>query len=274
MHFPLFILPFDHRNGLAKILGNTYPFEGAELEKVQDLKRLVFEAILEVRKDYTGPGMLGSLFDEETAGDVIPEALKLDLPLILSLEKSGTKTLELIYGDQTEQKLKDVRPTYGKLLVHYQAGHDEAHTQRKIMKQVSDVCETQGVPLMLEILLDKPEGHTPADILAVFKEIHADQIKVGIWKIEGFDAADDWKALALAARAPMIILGRGQNREAVEAWVKAAAQSTVVSGFAIGRTIFEEPVVAYAKGQITRAEALQAIADNYQHFIKLWETYV
>lgn len=274
MHFPFFILPFDHRNGLAKdVLGTTYPFSKADLTKAKELKRMVFEAILKVKNEYKGSGSLGCLFDEETALAEILEAQKVGLPITVSMEKSGTKTLELIHGDRFGERLNELRPTFGKILVHYHPEHeDENATQRTIIKQASDWCETNGVPLMLEILLDKPKGHTADDMLKVFAELHGAGIKVGLWKIEGFEKAEDWQKIAPEAQAPMIILGRGQNATAVATWVEAAAKSGVVDGFAIGRTIFQDALSAYSQGTMSRHDAIKQIAENYQKFIHLWET--
>jgi myo-inositol catabolism protein IolC len=136
MHFPFFILPFDHRNGLAKdVLGTTYPFSEADLKKAKELKKMVFEAILKVQDGYKGKGSLGCLFDEETALDVILEAQKVGLPVTVSMEKSGTKTLELIHGDKFGERLNELRPTFGKILVHYHPGEEEENVaQRKIIK--------------------------------------------------------------------------------------------------------------------------------------------
>ena len=273
MHFPFFILPFDHRNGLARdILECSYPFSEADLARAKDLKRMVFEAILKVRDSYTGSGSLGALFDEETANDIILEAQRVGLPITVSMEKSGTKTLDLIHGEQFGDVLNKLRPTFGKVLVHYHPGQEAENVeQRAILKKVSDWCDTNGVPLMLEILLDKQAGHTPADMLQAFAEIHGAGIKVGMWKIEGFDNVEAWTQIAPEAKAPMIILGRGQNQSAVESWVQAAAKSGVVDGFAIGRTIFQDALTAYIQGTMTKTDAINKIADNYTHFIQLWE---
>ncbi|MFZ2681644.1 MAG: DUF2090 domain-containing protein [Patescibacteria group bacterium] len=275
MHYPLFVLPFDHRNGLAKdILHTTYPFSEADLVTAKDMKKLVFEAILKAKDSYTGPGSLGCLFDEETALDVIHEAQRVGLPVTVSMEKSGTKTLEFIHGEQFGDALNAIRPTFGKILVHYQPGQEaENAEQRALIKTASDWCETNGVPLMLEILLDKPDGHTPDDLIKVFTELHAAQIKVGVWKIEGFDKPEEWQKLAPAAQAPMIILGRGQNETAVMTWIEAAAKSGVVDGFAIGRTIFQDALMSYHESVISRSEAIEKIANNYLKFIQLWETH-
>ena len=274
MHFPLFILPCDHRNGLAKdVLNTTYPFSPSNLVKAKELKQMVLEAILAVRQDYTGTGTLACLFDEETGLEAIMAAEHANLPVAISMEKSGTSTLELIHGDQYATHLSELHPNFGKLLVNYQLSRIEENAkQRQIIKQVSDACEAQGIPLMLEILLHEPSGHTPADMLKVFAEMHADGIKVGVWKIEGFDQTEDWLAVAPQAKAPMIVLGRGQNATAVATWVQAAAKSGVVDGFAIGRTIFQDALTAYAQKTLSRPDAIQSISNRYRGFIHLWES--
>jgi myo-inositol catabolism protein IolC len=273
MHFPFFILPFDHRNGLARdVMNTTYPFSEADAKTAHELKKMVFEAILKVKDTYQGSGALGCLFDEETALEVILEAKKVGLPVTVSMEKSGTKTLELIHGDKFGERLNELRPTFGKILVHYHPDKaEESAAQLKIIKQASDFCATNGAPLMLEVLLDKQGAHSPTDMLRVFADVYSAGIQIGIWKIEGFDKAEDWKAIAPEAKAPMIILGRGQNVRAVETWIEAAAKSGVVDGFAIGRTIFQDPLSAYVQGTLSRADAIEQVANNYQHFIQLWE---
>jgi myo-inositol catabolism protein IolC len=44
-----------------------------------------------------------------------------------------------------------------------------------------------------------------------------------------------------------------------------------VKGFAIGRTIFLKPLQDLLSGTITEEAAKRTIADNFLHFIKLWE---
>lgn len=276
MHFPFFVLPFDHRNGLAKeILGTSYPFSPEDLTRAQALKRIIFDAFLKAKAEYQGSASLGILVDEETGMDIIMEAKEKGIPVTVSVEKSGTNELTFIHGEHFGERLNEIRPTFAKVLIHYHPGNEEVNAkQRILLKQLADFSDPNGVPLMLEVLLDNKQTNTPEEVIQVFEEIHQAGIKVALWKVEGLDSAEDWKQLAPKAQAPMIILGRGQDTPAIEKWVAAAAESKVVDGFAIGRTIFQEPLKAFVAGQLSKTEATEKIAQNYLHFIHLWEQYV
>jgi len=68
----------------------------------------------------------------------------------------------------------------------------------------------------------------------------------------------------------IIILGRGENEERVRAWLTKGAQTRGVIGFAVGRTVFWQPLVDYKEGSISRDEAVARIAMAYQGFCKLF----
>jgi 5-dehydro-2-deoxygluconokinase len=68
----------------------------------------------------------------------------------------------------------------------------------------------------------------------------------------------------------VIVLGRGENAEKVKQWLTTAARVPGLIGFAVGRTIFWEPLKAFKGGQISREEASAQIAQNYKGFCDLW----
>jgi 5-dehydro-2-deoxygluconokinase len=43
-----------------------------------------------------------------------------------------------------------------------------------------------------------------------------------------------------------------------------------IIGFAVGRTIFWEPLVEYRAGKISRDAAIDRVAQNYLEFSNLW----
>lgn len=92
-----------------------------------------------------------------------------------------------------------------------------------------------------------------------------------LWKLEMQKSARDWKKLAKIAKVPMILLGHGESMKVVDNWVIDAAKSGAVDGFAIGRTIFFDPIKKYHEKSITKKQAIDAIAKNYLHFVKLWD---
>jgi myo-inositol catabolism protein IolC len=68
-----------------------------------------------------------------------------------------------------------------------------------------------------------------------------------------------------------IILGRGENDEKVREWLTTAATVPGFIGFAVGRTVFWEPLVDWLAKKTSRKEAVAEIARRYSEFVHLFE---
>ncbi len=68
-----------------------------------------------------------------------------------------------------------------------------------------------------------------------------------------------------------VVLGRGANDAKVDHWLAQAAPVDGFVGFAIGRSIWWDPLKAYVDGKIERRAAAQRIAENYLRFVKVYE---
>src|SRR5439155_1495646 len=60
-----------------------------------------------------------------------------------------------------------------------------------------------------------------------------------------------------------VVLGRGANAAKVDHWLAQAATVDGFVGFAIGRSIWWDPLKAYVDGKIERVEGARRIAENY-----------
>jgi 5-dehydro-2-deoxygluconokinase len=95
--------------------------------------------------------------------------------------------------------------------------------------------------------------------------------------LEGIGTESDSRRVAAQARAGgrdrvgVIVLGRGENAEKVKHWLSTAARVPGLIGFAVGRTIFWEPLKGVREGRLTREQASGQIAANYKAFCDLWE---
>ena len=98
-----------------------------------------------------------------------------------------------------------------------------------------------------------------------------------VWKIEGVDARADCEMLVAQARTGgregvvCVVLGRGADDAKVDHWLGEAAPVEGFVGFAIGRSIWWDPLKAYVDGKIERRAAAQQIAQNYLRFVKVYE---
>lgn len=65
-------------------------------------------------------------------------------------------------------------------------------------------------------------------------------------------------------------LDRGSSKTAVIDWLRKAAGVPGFIGFAVGRTTFWDPIVAYRDGKTTREQAAQQIADNLAEWVDVF----
>ena len=108
-------------------------------------------------------------------------------------------------------------------------------------------------------------------------EIQDAGIEVDIWKIEGVDERSDCEMLAAQARSGgredvvCVVLGRGADDAKVDHWLRAAAPVDGFVGFAIGRSIWWDPLKAYVDGKIERISGAEKVAENYLRFVDVYE---
>ena len=117
----------------------------------------------------------------------------------------------------------------------------------------------------------------PALMRRAIAEIQEAGIEVDIWKIEGVDERADCEAIVAQTRAGgrdrvvCVVLGRGADDAKVDEWLRAAAPVDGYVGFAIGRSIWWDPLKAYVDGKIERIAGAQQIAANYLRFVEVYE---
>jgi 5-dehydro-2-deoxygluconokinase len=68
-----------------------------------------------------------------------------------------------------------------------------------------------------------------------------------------------------------VVLGRGANDAKVDHWLAQAAPVEGFVGFAIGRSIWWDPLKSYVDGKTERSVAAKQIATNYLRFVKVYE---
>lgn len=286
MQNQLLILPFDHRSSFVKNLLNfTPPLDEEQKQKVQELKQLVFNGFREAVVNYENKDWFGILVDEEFGEEIGKQAKRMGVKLAIPVEKSGQDVFDFEYGANFGEHIKKMDPNYVKVLVRYNPENiDNNKIQIERLKRLSDFCQNNNYKLLLELLVpptqkdldlagDKEEyeksyrAEKTARAISEIKET----IKVDIWKIEGFSSSQ-WKEIieAIGSEAKIIFLGRGENQEFVEKWLKAAAPYEQIIGFAIGRTIFYDPLKGYLSGAISQDRARDLISENFKHFADMW----
>ncbi len=106
----------------------------------------------------------------------------------------------------------------------------------------------------------------------VIRECQQAGVEPDIWKIEGLDARDDCSRLAEAAQAGgrdhvrCVVLGRGGDESKVVHWLETGAGVPGFVGFAVGRTIWWDPLEEWLAGA-SADETAETIAANYRRLV-------
>jgi 5-dehydro-2-deoxygluconokinase len=110
------------------------------------------------------------------------------------------------------------------------------------------------------------------------EEIQNFGVESDIWKIEGVDERSDAEMLAEQSRSGegrsgvvCVVLGRGASTEKVEHWLEVAAGVEGFIGFAIGRSIWWDALKGFLNNELDRGAAASQVADNYLHFVQVYE---
>lgn len=291
----IYIMPFDHRGSFQeKLFGIKGRQPNAEETKeIASYKRIIYDGFKKAVAQGVPRDRAGILADEQFGNEVLLDAKKDGFMTACPAEKSGQEEFDFEYGAEFGAHISKYKPTFVKVLVRYNPESDAQGNQRQAarLKTLSDYCHAHGNKFMFELLvpatkeqLAKVSNETsrfdkevrPALMVRAMKELQDHGVEADVWKLEGMETeADCTKVVAQAKvggrkNVGVILLGRGENAEKVNHWLKVAARVPGLIGFAVGRTIFWEPLKAVKEGKISREEAAQLIAKNYKGFCDLW----
>jgi 6-phosphofructokinase/myo-inositol catabolism protein IolC len=288
---PLYILAFDHRTSFAtKMLGISGEPTDADRERMAEAKRIIGQGLLAVA-DTADRSELGALTDEESGAAAAREAKANGLTLALSAEKSSQPEFEFEYGEQFGEHIEAFEPDFVKVLVRYNPEGDTEMNQRQAARlaELSDWLAPRETKYLFELIVppepaqlasleSDPDSFAtelrPQLVVKAIEELHAAGVEPDVWKVEGMTSADDYRLVAEAARADgrdqvgCVVLGAGADETTVAHWLEEAAQVDGFIGFAIGRTIFWEPLSQWRDGSIDADTAATQIAENYRRTVE------
>jgi myo-inositol catabolism protein IolC len=292
----LYILAFDHRGSFQKkmfgIEGEPTPEETAT---IADAKHLIYEGMLEAVKRGAEASATGVLVDEQFGGDIPRDAKAKSLELAMPVEKSGQNEFDFDYGADFGAHIEKFDPNFSKVLVRYNSEDDAEMNERQLgrLKELADWLHGQDRKFLFELLVPATEaqlasvgGDTdrydaelrPELMRRAIEDIQNFGIEVDVWKIEGVDERSDAEMIAQQTRSGQgresvtcVLLGRGASTEKVEHWLEQASGVDGFIGFAIGRSIWWDALKGFLGKALERDVAASQIADNYLHFVQVYE---
>lgn len=292
----LYFLAFDHRGSFQKkmfgIEGDPTP---EQTETIADAKKLIFEGMLEAVSRGADASATGVLVDEQFGSDIPQLAREHGLKLAMPVEKSGQDEFDFEYGDDFPAHIERFDPDFSKVLVRYNPDDDPTTNKRQLerLKRLADWLHDNGRKFLFELLVpatddqlasvDGDSDRYDAELRPELMRraiVDAQQfgVEVDVWKIEGVDSRDDDVMIAEQCRSgegregvTCVVLGRGASTAKVEQWLEAATSVDGFIGFAIGRSIWWDALKGFLANDLERSQAASQIADNYLHFVKVYE---
>jgi 5-dehydro-2-deoxygluconokinase len=292
---PLYVLPFDHRATFSK---NMFGWQGAlspeQTAEVAAVKQVIYDGFKAAVAGGVPKERAGILVDEQFGTAILHDAQKQGFNTSCPAEKSGQNEFDFEYGADFGRHIEQFNPTFCKVLVRYNPEGDKAMNRRQAarLKQLSDFLHQSKRLYMFELLVpaepaqlqglgnDKKKYDLelrPALMVQAIHELQDAGVEADVWKIEGIERKEDCLKVLTAARrggrdkVGCIILGRGEDENKVRQWLSTAAAVPGFIGFAVGRTVFWDPLIDYRAKKITRDVAVSRIAASYRQWVDLFE---
>jgi myo-inositol catabolism protein IolC len=292
----LYIQPFDHRGSFqTKLFGWKPPLSDAQTAEIAGAKQIIYEGFQSALVAGVPKEKAGILVDEQFGAAILKQATAENIVTACPAEKSGQKEFDFEYGEDFARHIEAFDPTFCKVLVRYNPEGDRALNRRQAarLKRLSDFLAAKNRSrFMFELLvpaekaqLDKLKGDQktydrelrPSLMVEAISELQDAGVDPDLWKVEGLDRREDCQRIVAAARAGgrdqvgCIVLGGGEDDRKVRDWLGIAAEVPGFIGFAVGRTVFWDPLVAWRSGKATREQAVAEIAARYREFVDLFE---
>ena len=293
---PLYIQPFDHRGSFqTKMFGWKGKLTTDQTAEVAAAKQIIYDGFKVALAGGVPEEKAGLLVDEQFGAAVLRDAAENGYTTACPAEKSGQDEFDFEYGEDFAKHIEVFQPTFCKVLVRYNPEGDRALNQRQSarLKRLSDYLHSESHRLfMFELLvpaekgqLDRVKGDKktydlelrPALMVQAIEQLQGAGVEADVWKIEGLDRREDCEKLVAAARrngrdkVGCIILGRGEDDQKVHEWLTTAASVAGFIGFAVGRTVFWEPLIQWREKKSSREAAVAEIARRYAGFVDTFE---
>lgn len=293
---PLLILAMDHRASFGQSLFDVKDDrpDAAQRAAIQAAKQLIYAGLARAIGQLPG-GRAGVLVDERYGQPVAEAAHSDGVVLAVPVERSGRDWFELEWGKDWIARVTASRPDFAKVLIRDNPAFARAKRVRQLRKlrEVSDALGTLGIPLLYELLVPATSdqlaaagGSTdaydrdmrPGLVIQVIADNQAAGVEPAIWKVEGLETADAARAVVTQIQAAgrddvrAIVLGRDAPAAQLEHWLAVAGPVDGFAGFAIGRSIWEDPIISHNNEHATEDDTISRISERYLDFARQYCT--
>ena len=149
--------------------------------------------------------------------------------------------------------------------------------QEAQIRALYDAVQASGHELLLEIIPPKHRPRADDTVLRALTRLYNLGIYPEWWKLEPMSPAQ-WQAVdaLIAERDPhcrgVVLLGLNASIETLATGFRDARASRSCRGFAVGRTIFQEPSQAWLANEIDDTELKRRVRHNFESLINVWRS--
>lgn len=289
------ILAFDHRSTFRRLVAET-PSErpGLRHDLISECKRLVFDAY----ESAVGRGIISTentsvIVDEECASGLARRCEAAGYTFGMPVERTEQEVFEFEYEDDWQGHIEAFNATYYKGLVRWNPLEEAANAeQTERLRDLSRFLRATERAFLLELLVPpsrvdrKKPGFDaehfdvevrPAATVVAMEQLHARDVVPDYWKIEGVSRRSECEAIGAIARAHpdkpdagCVVLGRSAPDEQVRHWLAVSAGVPGYHGFAIGRSVFNEPLTAWLRGEAENDAVVIAVANQFASLVEFY----
>ncbi|MGF1777815.1 bifunctional 5-dehydro-2-deoxygluconokinase/5-dehydro-2-deoxyphosphogluconate aldolase [Vibrio nomapromontoriensis] len=269
----LCVLAFDHRSQFEQMVLDT----GADRSQIAPLKALIYRASQEVSAEEGLAEQSGVLCDSRFGQSVLNAATGTGVWIGRPIELPGSRPLQLEHGNIGSQLLSWPLEHVVKCLVFCHPDDEPTlrHAQEKTVKEVYQACCQSGHELLLEVILPKGCEANDGFYVALLQQFYAIDVKPDWWKLPPLSPSS-WRCVERIVHENdpycrgVLILGLDAPIDEVKAGFNAAADCSLVKGFAVGRTLFGLPSSLWLSNEIGDDEFVAQVKTNYQRLITAW----
>ena len=292
---PLYILPFDHRGSFQTgMFGWKGPLSAEQTAQIATAKQVIYDGLQKAVADGVAQDRAGLLVDEQFGAAILRDASSRGYITAVPAEKSGQDEFDFEYGEDFAAHLEAFNPTFCKVLVRYNPEGDKSLNERQTarLRRLSEHLHQHDRKYMFELLVPATPDQLaqaggdrqrydrerrPMLMVQAIRELQEAGVEPDVWKIEGLDRRADCVQVAETARREgrdevgCIVLGRGEDEAHVHTWLTTAAGVPGFIGFAVGRTTFWDPLVAWRQQKTSRDAAVAEIARRYRQWVDVFQ---
>ena len=270
----VFVFAFDHRSQLYDLARQV----GAAESRLPALKRLLVETVARTEERLNLNGSVGALIDDIYGEDALHAATGRNWWIGRPVEQPGSNPVIFELGSSIGSVLEHwPKEQVVKCLIYY---HPDDYLDRRLAQesQVRTLCEAtneSGHELLLELIPAKGLPFQEDTTIRTMTRFYNLGIHPDWWKLPA-PSAEQWKQIdeLIKERDPysrgVLMLGLSAPIDQLVASFEEARDSSTCRGFAVGRSIFQDPAREWLTNKIDDQTLIQRCCDNFEQLIVAW----